>query len=161
MYSHSFIHTPFDSKISTTRIDSSAYADHISRTVEAKYRSTCQNHRAINVANASRKNLRVTSIGATACARNGCFVPHSVVDFQKGEQFVQHLIECFLTTDLPFNQMNINYSICQALNHQSKGVPSAILAYDVACQWQIHFMKRVQDRIHLQVPEGTDIVAAV
>ncbi|KIK75109.1 hypothetical protein PAXRUDRAFT_173790 [Paxillus rubicundulus Ve08.2h10] len=57
--------------------------------------------------------------------------------------------------------MNIDYSICQALDHQSKGVPSAILAYDVACQWQIHFMQRVQDSIHLQVPEGMDIVAAI
>ncbi|KIK73054.1 hypothetical protein PAXRUDRAFT_179356, partial [Paxillus rubicundulus Ve08.2h10] len=125
-------------------VDSSAYTDHISRMVEAKDRFTCQNHRAINAANASRKFLRVTGIGATACARHGCFVPHSVVDFQNGEWF-----------------MNINYSICQALNHQSKGVHSAILAYDAACQWQIHFMKRVQDNIHLQVPEGMDIVAAV
>ncbi|KIK75188.1 hypothetical protein PAXRUDRAFT_46518, partial [Paxillus rubicundulus Ve08.2h10] len=47
--------------------------------------STCQNPWAVNAANASRKNLRVTGIGATACARDGCFVPHSMVDFQKGE----------------------------------------------------------------------------
>ncbi|KIK78356.1 hypothetical protein PAXRUDRAFT_164218, partial [Paxillus rubicundulus Ve08.2h10] len=92
-------------------VESSAYPDHISRTVEAKDRFTCQNHRAINAANASINQYR-----------GNCLVPHSVVDFQKGE-----------------HQMNINYSICQALNHQSKGVPSAILAYDVACQWQIHF----------------------
>ncbi|KIK75026.1 hypothetical protein PAXRUDRAFT_174069, partial [Paxillus rubicundulus Ve08.2h10] len=114
-------------------VDYSAYADHISRMVEAKDRSMCKNHRAINAANASRKNLRVTGIGATACARHGCFVPHSVVDFRRENSF----------------QMNTDYSICQALNHQLKGVPSAILAYDVACQLQIHFMKRVQDSIHL------------
>ncbi|KIK72897.1 hypothetical protein PAXRUDRAFT_179689, partial [Paxillus rubicundulus Ve08.2h10] len=58
-------------------VESSAYADHISRMVEAKDKSTCQNHRAINAANASKNNLRVTGIGATACARHGCFIPHS------------------------------------------------------------------------------------
>lgn len=51
-------------------------------------RSTCSNHRAVNAANANRSNLRATGVGATACARHGCFVPHSVVDFQKGERQV-------------------------------------------------------------------------
>ncbi|KIK81364.1 hypothetical protein PAXRUDRAFT_156288, partial [Paxillus rubicundulus Ve08.2h10] len=83
-------------------VESSAYDDHISRSVEAKEISICQNHRAVNAANASRKNLIFTGIVATACARHGCFIPHSMVDFQKGE-----------------HQMNINYSICQALHHQS------------------------------------------
>jgi len=27
-----------------------------------------------------------TGIGACACARHGCFLPNSVVDFQKGEK---------------------------------------------------------------------------
>jgi hypothetical protein len=27
-------------------------------------------------------------VGAAACPRHGCFVPHSVVDFQKGERCV-------------------------------------------------------------------------
>ncbi|KAI6027080.1 hypothetical protein EDC04DRAFT_2869194 [Pisolithus marmoratus] len=49
-------------------------------------RSTCSNHRAINAANINKSNLRSTGIGATACAQHGCFVPHSVVDFQKGER---------------------------------------------------------------------------
>ncbi|KIK72787.1 hypothetical protein PAXRUDRAFT_179923 [Paxillus rubicundulus Ve08.2h10] len=134
-------------------VESSAYSDHISGAVEAKEvskllrtycLSTCHNHRAVNAANASRKNLRVTGIGATVCTRHGCFIPHSIVDFQKGEWF-----------------MNIDYSICQALNHQSQGICSTILAYDVACQWQTNFMKRVRDSNHLQVPEGMDIIAAV
>jgi hypothetical protein len=49
-------------------------------------RSTCQNHRAVNNANTNKTHLRATGVGATACARHGCFVPHSVVDFYKGEQ---------------------------------------------------------------------------
>ncbi|KIJ15243.1 hypothetical protein PAXINDRAFT_77682, partial [Paxillus involutus ATCC 200175] len=125
-------------------VESTTYAAHVSSAVEARERSTCQNHRAVNAANTSRKNLTATGIGATACARHGCFVPHSVVDFQKGER-----------------QMNVDYSICQALNYQSHGIRSSILAYDVACQWQINFLKQVQEGAYLQVPEGMDIVAAV
>ncbi|KAG1786181.1 hypothetical protein EV424DRAFT_1476806 [Suillus variegatus] len=50
--------------------------------------SECNNHRAVNQANASRHKLEATGIGGCACARHGCFVPHSVVDFQKGEWYV-------------------------------------------------------------------------
>ena len=50
-------------------------------------RSTCHDHRAVNGANADRRHLTSTGIGAAACARHGCFYPHSVVDFQKGERY--------------------------------------------------------------------------
>jgi hypothetical protein len=49
-------------------------------------RASCANHKAVNQANLERRNLEATGIGASACARHGCFVPHSVVDFQKGER---------------------------------------------------------------------------
>ena len=39
----------------------------------------------MNAANLDRKNGDATGIGACACARHGCFVPHTVVDFQKGD----------------------------------------------------------------------------
>jgi hypothetical protein len=35
-----------------------------------------------------RNHLDSTGKGACACARHGAFVPHSVVDFQKGERLV-------------------------------------------------------------------------
>ncbi|KAG1813484.1 hypothetical protein DFJ58DRAFT_850669 [Suillus subalutaceus] len=40
----------------------------------------------VNQANASRHKLEATGIGGCACAHHGCFVPHSIVDFQKGER---------------------------------------------------------------------------
>ncbi|KAG2109815.1 hypothetical protein DEU56DRAFT_874492 [Suillus clintonianus] len=49
-------------------------------------KSSCSNHRAVNQANAARHKLESTGIGGVACARHGCFVPHSMVDFQKGER---------------------------------------------------------------------------
>jgi len=49
-------------------------------------KSNCSNHKAVSQANTNRHNLYATGIGACACGRHGCFVPHSVVDFQKGER---------------------------------------------------------------------------
>ncbi|KAI6025632.1 hypothetical protein F5J12DRAFT_903820 [Pisolithus orientalis] len=48
--------------------------------------STCSSHRAVNAANINKSNLWSTGISAIACARHGCFIPHSVVDLQKGER---------------------------------------------------------------------------
>ena len=40
-------------------------------------------HKAVNAVNTHQNNLESTGIGTCGCARHGCFVPHSVVDFQK------------------------------------------------------------------------------
>jgi hypothetical protein len=40
-----------------------------------------------NIAGFNTENRDATGIGACACARHECFVPHSVVDFQKGERY--------------------------------------------------------------------------
>jgi hypothetical protein len=50
--------------------------------------STCSNHQALSMANKSNKPLDATGVGASACARHGFFIPHSVVNFQKGERYV-------------------------------------------------------------------------
>ncbi|KAG1834664.1 hypothetical protein DFJ58DRAFT_719332 [Suillus subalutaceus] len=49
--------------------------EHLSLAKEAVQRSE---------SNASRHRLEATGIGGCACARHGCFVPHAMVDFQKG-----------------------------------------------------------------------------
>jgi hypothetical protein len=67
------------------------YKTHLSIAKDNVERSDCNNHRAVNQANASRQRLEATGIGGCACARHGCFVPHSMVDFQKGERLV-HII---------------------------------------------------------------------
>ena len=48
--------------------------------------STCNDHRAVNQVNSYTSNLDATGIGACACGHHGCFFPHCVVDFQKGER---------------------------------------------------------------------------
>ncbi|KAI9574130.1 hypothetical protein HD554DRAFT_2011723, partial [Boletus coccyginus] len=63
------------------------YHNHVSSAPDNKDKSNCQNHHTVNDANkTSKSNLRVTGVGATACMQHGCFVPHSMVDFYKGEQ---------------------------------------------------------------------------
>ncbi|KAG1828201.1 hypothetical protein EV424DRAFT_1344918 [Suillus variegatus] len=118
------------------------YETHIIESVEEKEASsiTC----AVNAANVQRSNLRATGVGATACARHGCFVPHAVVDFQKGER-----------------QMNMDYSICNALKYPSEDIGSALIIYDVACQWSIHFHERVNQSYHLSLPQSIKILPAV
>ncbi|KAG2059145.1 hypothetical protein BDR06DRAFT_875058, partial [Suillus hirtellus] len=120
------------------------YETHIIESVEEKEKSSCSNHRAVNAANVQRSNLRATGVGATACARHGCFVPHAVVDFQKGER-----------------QMNMDYSICNALKYPSEDIGSALIIYDVACQWSIHFHERVNQSYHLSLPQSIKILPAV
>ncbi|KAM6493319.1 hypothetical protein JOM56_011453, partial [Amanita muscaria] len=125
-------------------VNEKCYQSHIRSAADNKDKSACHNHRVVNSANTNKSNLRATGIGATACARHGCFVPHSVVDFYKGEQ-----------------QKNIDYSVCQAIRHNSDGLQKALIIYDVACQWYTKFQRRVESYSSLSLPEGLEIVPAV
>ncbi|KAI6017423.1 hypothetical protein EDC04DRAFT_2902597 [Pisolithus marmoratus] len=120
------------------------YQSHLKQSLDSKERSTCSNHRAINAANINKSNLRSTGIGATACAQHGYFVPHSVVDFQKGERY-----------------MNTDYSICNVLGYHSESITKALVIYDVGCQWSINFRSRVKNSPFLLPHPALEIVPAV
>ncbi|KAG1834614.1 hypothetical protein DFJ58DRAFT_719341 [Suillus subalutaceus] len=51
---------------------------------------------AQDIANTSCHKLEATGIGGCACTRHGCFVPHSMVDFQKGERFADQYLICLM-----------------------------------------------------------------
>jgi hypothetical protein len=56
-------------------------------TIGIPQKPKCNIHRAMKNANVNCENDRdVTGVGACACGCHGCFVPHSMVDFQKGER---------------------------------------------------------------------------
>jgi hypothetical protein len=61
---------------------------------------------------------------------------------------------CFdLCLVVPFpRQMNVDYSICQALSYNSAGLTEALIEYDVACQWSLHFLERVDASKYLHLP---------
>jgi Kyakuja-Dileera-Zisupton transposase len=58
-------------------------------------------------------------------------------------------------------QINIDYAICQALSYNTQGLSQALIAYDVACQWSIHFDERVKQSAHLHLPKGLSYIPAV
>ncbi|KAG1740442.1 uncharacterized protein EDB91DRAFT_1082000 [Suillus paluster] len=77
----------------TFMVSNERYKSHLSIAQDHVQKSDCNNHQAVNQANASRQRLEATSIGGCACAWHGCFVPHSMVDFQKGERIDREIME--------------------------------------------------------------------
>lgn len=76
-----------------------------------------------------------------ACARHGCFVPTSIVDFFKGEQ-----------------QKNMDFAFLQAINFIGLDPDQgAMLIYDIACQYMVHFLERIGSRL----PEGLTVESAI
>ncbi|KAG1853038.1 hypothetical protein F4604DRAFT_1933492 [Suillus subluteus] len=120
------------------------YKLHLAEAQDIVHRSDCNNHRAVNQANASRHNLEATGIGGCACARHGCFVPHSMVDFQKGER-----------------QMNMDYVLCQALGYNTDGIDRALMFYDINCQYHKHLHRRVEESPYLDLPWGMEVIPGI
>ena len=60
-----------------------------------------------------------------------------------------------------YRHMNIDYSICHALGYNTSGLSEALICYDVACQWSIHFQERVGNSVHLHLPDGLSCISAV
>lgn len=58
-------------------------------------KSTCNEYKAVNSLGKDRHSLDSTGIGATVCARHGCFVPHSVVNFQVGKRSVTNILSWY------------------------------------------------------------------
>ncbi|KAG1730911.1 hypothetical protein EDB19DRAFT_1831884 [Suillus lakei] len=92
--------------------------------------------RAVNQANASQHTLEATGIGGCAC--------NSMVDFQKGKR-----------------QMNMDYTLCNALAHNMDGLHWALTFYDVNCQYNKHLHQRVDESLHLGIPSGMDIIPGI
>ncbi|KAG1837769.1 hypothetical protein F4604DRAFT_1692091 [Suillus subluteus] len=119
------------------------YKLHLAEAQDIVHLSDCNNHRAVNQANTSRHNLEATGIGGCACARHGCFVPHSMVDFQKGER-----------------QMNMDYALCQALGYNTDGIDRALMFYDINCQYHKHLNRWVEESPYLDLPWGMKLTLA-
>ncbi|KAG2341717.1 hypothetical protein BDR05DRAFT_949541 [Suillus weaverae] len=82
--------------------------------------------------------------GGCACARHSCFVPHSMVDFQKGKR-----------------QMNMDYALCHALGHNTDGIKQAFTFYNINCQYNKHFRCRVKESLYLSIPSKMEIVPGI
>ncbi|KAJ7637930.1 hypothetical protein DFH06DRAFT_1002060 [Mycena polygramma] len=125
-------------------VGSVAYNEHLRITPERKQRSTCNNHRAVNETNAKHKEVDSTGIGACACARHGCFYPHSVVGFKVGER-----------------QVNMDYAISEVFRQLPDQIKEFLLIYDISCQWVLHWMERFQKGDYLFYREDLKLLPAV
>ena len=61
---------------------------------------------------------------------------------------------------LHYRQINIDYSICQALK-RFPGHVQALIIYDICCQWIIHFRQCVSESEFLELWDSLDITGAV
>ncbi|KAJ8518496.1 hypothetical protein ONZ45_g4403 [Pleurotus djamor] len=122
-------------------VSRSTYAKHLASTPSHQEQSTCVNHKAVNKVGRIRGHLAISGIGAVACARHGYVVPHSVVDFEKGER-----------------QVYIDYAVSEAMkfytSHDTSSVQyeSMTLIYDVMCQYGVHLLSRLKAGEYLDVP---------
>ncbi|KAF8431412.1 hypothetical protein L210DRAFT_3333179, partial [Boletus edulis BED1] len=105
---------------------------------------TCNNHQAVNQANTSRGKLESTGIGGTACAWHGCFIPHSVVDFQKGER-----------------QVNMDYSFANAIQYNMSKITRIIHFYDINCAYMKKLRSHVKNSKFIDIPQDIQIVPGI
>jgi len=85
-----------------------------------------------------------------------------MVDFQKGERWI-HIVRHdgkYIDRLRLDRQMNIDYAVCQALNHID-GSESALFIYDVCCQWVLHFGERVSQGAFLDLWDHFKLTPAV
>jgi hypothetical protein len=57
--------------------------------------------------------------------------------------------------------MNVDYSICGAINYHSHDIDTSLIIYDIGCQWCIHFAERVENCQGLFLPENREVLTAV
>ncbi|KIN97109.1 hypothetical protein M404DRAFT_161382 [Pisolithus tinctorius Marx 270] len=107
-------------------------------------KSDCNNHWAVNQANAQRNKLESTGIGGCARVRHGCFVPHAMVDFQKGEQ-----------------QVNMDYALVNAMHHELDPRQPVITFYDINCQYSKNLACWLEENRYLSLPSGLRIQPSI
>ncbi|KAN0074433.1 hypothetical protein V8E55_011845 [Tylopilus felleus] len=120
------------------------YKAYLKATNHPLERSTCNNHWAVNQVNTGHGKLEATRIGATACARHGCFVPHSIVDVQKGER-----------------QVNMDYSLAQALGYNMQGISNVVTFYDVNCSYIKKLRAQVANNAYIEIRPEVMIVPGI
>ncbi|KAI6106029.1 hypothetical protein EV401DRAFT_1797429, partial [Pisolithus croceorrhizus] len=120
------------------------YWEYIEATPYITEKSACNNHKAISQASASHRKLNSTGVGATACTWHGCFYLHSVVDFQKGER-----------------QLNMDYSLCNALSYNMNGIQNVICFYDINCTYMKNLQKQVDKTMLLEISPSLRIMAGI
>ncbi|KIK21570.1 hypothetical protein PISMIDRAFT_103870 [Pisolithus microcarpus 441] len=120
------------------------YQAYLKATPHITEKSPCNNHKAINQASVSCGKLNSTGVGATACTQHGCFYPHSIVDFQKGER-----------------QLNMDYSLANALSYNMTSIDYVLCFYDINCAYMKNLRRHVDSSDLLHIPPSMRIMAGI
>ncbi|KAI0708306.1 hypothetical protein C8Q76DRAFT_770330 [Earliella scabrosa] len=124
-------------------VTSAPYREHLRTAVQFKQKLTCHDHRAVLAAASERAPLEATGIGAAACSRHGFFIPHSTVDFQKGEQ-----------------QKNMDYCLCQVILF-FQTLYLLLILYDIWCHYCVHLMRRFERSPSLHMPADLTVMGGI
>jgi hypothetical protein len=56
----------------------------------------------------------------------------------------------------------VDYSVCNALNFNSNGLPERLVSYDIMCQYMVHFEDRLEEvSDYLSLDPGVKVLGAV
>ncbi|KIM63799.1 hypothetical protein SCLCIDRAFT_116668, partial [Scleroderma citrinum Foug A] len=113
------------------------YKRYLAGTANQVEKLDCSNHRAVNQANSNRSQLASTGIGGCSCARHGCFIPHAMVNFQRGEQ-----------------QVNMDYALVHAVQHGMQHEQKVINFYDINCQYSKNLYSWINRNQFISLPPG-------
>lgn len=105
-----------------------------------------------------RQHILYTSIGGACCACHGCWVPHSVVNFERGERYALLAVSPLVLT-IVLSQKNMDYCCSESLKYNTKGLQKVVLYYDIMCQYWVHMMERFAANPYLSLPEGLNEIS--
>src|SRR6266404_4643742 len=65
-------------------------------------------------------------------------------------------IQCVILT-LHERQINMDYSLCKALSYNMSEIPTALVMYDIMCQYGKHLQERVHGSPGLSIPSSLEL----
>ncbi|KAI0749121.1 hypothetical protein C8Q74DRAFT_1212211 [Fomes fomentarius] len=125
------------------RVTDKPYKAHLQTAVQLKQKLNCHEHQAVLAAGSDQGALEAMGISATACSRHGFFVPHCVVDFQKGEQ-----------------RKNMDYSLYQMMVFLY-GITTMLVLYDIWCFYRVHLQSCFRDSLAISLPDGLELLGGI
>ncbi|KAG1801921.1 hypothetical protein EV424DRAFT_1351821 [Suillus variegatus] len=122
-------------------VSDGAYKAHLAQANAAVQRSECNNHCAVNQANATRHRLEATGIG--------------------GREKGMHI---YLTIEtLPNKDQADEHELClyEALKHNAGGIQRALTFYDINCQYHKYLRDCVSDSPFLELDQALEIMLGI
>ncbi|KAI6140502.1 hypothetical protein BKA82DRAFT_4450509 [Pisolithus tinctorius] len=110
------------------------YRTYLKATPHITEKSACNNHKAINQANAQWGRLHSTGIGATACTWHSSW---------------------------QFRQLNMDYSLANALQYNMTGINHVLCFYDINCSYMKNLRTWVRNSAFIDIPDSMQIMPGI